>query len=194
MSSRETGLERRTEKETTSSHEDKTTKQQKKNRIHISFKSKDSKKIFFSGNKEDMTIKGTRKTVACDKNKKNHENDEAEAVQEEDTDTWKAKGGSSSSSKNSPQTQEKEMLGNKKFIVLQKNTKSMSTSERLEELFSEVHQVAWDVILIFETWRQGKEIWETQQGHIMVESGKFTNKLGVAILLNRRWRNQINWM
>ena len=40
----------------------------------------------------------------------------------------------------------------------------------------------------------GKEILETQQGHIMVESGKFINKHGVAILLNRRWKNQINWV
>ena len=80
------------------------------------------------------------------------------------------------------------------FIVLQKNTRSMNSSERLEELFNEVHQVAWDVILISERWRQGKEIWETQQGHIMVESGKFTNKHGVAILLNGRWKNQINWV
>ena len=70
----------------------------------------------------------------------------------------------------------------------------MNSSERLEELFSELHRVEWDVILISETWRQGKEIWETQQGHIMVESGKFTNKHGVAILLNKRWKNQINWV
>ena len=46
----------------------------------------------------------------------------------------------------------------------------MNSSERLEELFSEVHQARWDVILISETWRQGKEVWETQQGHIVVES------------------------
>ena len=70
----------------------------------------------------------------------------------------------------------------------------MNSSERLEELFSEIHQVAWDVILISETLRQNKEIWETQQGHIMVESEKFTNKHGVAILLNKRWKNQINWV
>ena len=68
----------------------------------------------------------------------------------------------------------------------------MNSSERIEELFSELHQVTWDVVLISETWRQGKEIWETQQGHIMVESGKFINKHGVAILLNGRWKNQIN--
>ena len=108
MSSRETGLERRIEMMTTSSHEEKTTKQQKKDRIHISFKSKDSKKNFFTGNKEDRAIKGSCKTAACDKNKKNHENDEAEALQDEDMDTWKAKGGSSSSSsKNSTQTQKR---------------------------------------------------------------------------------------
>ena len=28
----------------------------------------------------------------------------------------------------------------------------------------------------------------------MVESGHFTNKHGVAILLNKRWKNQINWV
>ena len=70
----------------------------------------------------------------------------------------------------------------------------MISSERLEELFNEVQQVAWDVKLISETWRQSKDIWETQQGHIMVESGKYTNKHGVAILLNRRWKNQMNWV
>ena len=70
----------------------------------------------------------------------------------------------------------------------------MNSSERLEELFSEIHQVAWDAILISETWRQNNEIWETQQDHIMVESGIFTNKHGVAILLNKRWKNQINWV
>ena len=50
------------------------------------------------------------------------------------------------------------------------------------------------MILISETWRQGKEIWETEQGHIVIESGKFTNKHGVAIILNKRWRNRINWV
>ena len=64
----------------------------------------------------------------------------------------------------------------------------------LEEMLSELHKISWDAILISETWRQSKEIWETQQGHIMVESGKFTNKHGVAILLNRRWKNCINWI
>ena len=70
----------------------------------------------------------------------------------------------------------------------------MNSSERIEELFSEIYSVRWDVILISETWRQGKEIWEIEQGHIVIESGKFTNKHGVAILLNRRWKNQINWV
>ena len=70
----------------------------------------------------------------------------------------------------------------------------MNSSERLEELFREVHRAKWDEILISETWRQGKEMWETQQGHIVVESGMFTNKHGVAIVLNRRWKSQINWV
>ena len=47
---------------------------------------------------------------------------------------------------------------------------------------------------ISETWRPNKEIWETEQGHILIESGKFTNDHGVARILNRRWKNQINWV
>ena len=101
---------------------------------------------------------------------------------------------SGSSSKVSPQIESEEKLGKTKFVVLQKNMRSMNSSESIEELFIELHQVTWDAILISETWRQGKEIWETQQGHIMVESGKFINKHGVAILLNRRWKNKINWV
>ena len=72
--------------------------------------------------------------------------------------------------------------------------RSMSSNERLDELIRELYRVEWDVILISETWRQSKEVWETQQGHIVVESGQFVNKHGVAILLNRRWKNQIKWV
>ena len=119
--------------------------------------------------------------------------EKAEAKQIDATDTWTTGAGcSGSSSKVSPQTQSEGKLGKTEFIVLQKNMRSMNSSERIQELFSELHQVTWDAILISQTWRQGKEIWETQQGHIMVESGKFINKHGVAKLLNRRWKNQIN--
>ena len=105
LSSRETGMERRNEMVTTSSHEETYQKKQHKiDRIHISLRSKDSKKVFFTGSKEDMTNKGTRKAATCNKNKKNREHEEAEAVQDKAMDTWKAKGGSIGSSKNSPQT------------------------------------------------------------------------------------------
>ena len=140
-----------------------------------------------------MTNKETWKAAARSKSKKIHGNEKAEAMQVEATDTWTTGAGSSgSSSKVSPQTQSEEKLEKTVFIVIQKNMRSMNSSERIEELFSELQQVTWDMVLISETWRQGKEIWETQQGHIMVESGKFINKHGVAILLNRRWKNQIN--
>ena len=45
----------------------------------------------------------------------------------------------------------------------------MSSSGRLEELFSELYRARWDVILFSESWRQGKGIWETEQGHIVIE-------------------------
>ena len=180
----------------TSSHEEeKQKKQQKPDRIHISFKSKDSKKVFFTGTKEDASNKENRRAAASSKNKKNHGNEKAEAAPDEATDTWTTGADCSGSrSKVSPQTRSEVSQDKTTFDVLQKNIRSMTSSERLEELFTGVHQVAWNVILISETWRQGKEIWETQQGHIMVESEKFTNKHGVAILLKRRRKNKINWV
>ena len=120
----------------------------------------------------------------------------AEAAKSEGLNTWPtgSEDKGSSSSKASHQDRNEEPQKKTAFIVLQKNTRSLSSSERLEEMISELHRVERDAILISETWRQTKEIWETQQGHIMVESGQFINKHGVAILLNKRWKNQINWV
>ena len=50
------------------------------------------------------------------------------------------------------------------------------------------------MILVSETWRPYKEVWESNQGHVVIESGKFANKHGVAIIVNSRWRNKINWV
>ena len=118
----------------------------------------------------------------------------AEAARKEDTDSLKDEGeGKGSSCKTSPQN-EREESQRTTFTELQKNMRSMSSNERLDELIRELYRVDWDVILISETWRKNKEVWETQQGHIMVESGQFINKHGVAILLNKRWKNQIKWV
>ena len=73
------------------------------------------------------------------------------------------------------------------------NTWSMNSSQRKEELFQEVQGRTWDVILVSETWRSNEEVWESNQGHIVMESGKFTNKHGVAIILHRRWRQKVIW-
>ena len=80
------------------------------------------------------------------------------------------------------------------FTILQKNTRSMRSSERFEELLREVQGAKWDVILVSETWRPSEEVWESHQGHIVMESGKFVNKHGVAIIVNSTWRNKINWV
>ena len=199
VSSRDVGMQRRIGTVTTSSHEGKKNKkdykkQEETSRIHISFKSKDSKKSILHRRQKRRDNKENGRAAASIKGKTTQSNEKAEAVQIEATDTWRTGAECSGSSKVSPQTRSEELQDKTTFILLQKNTRSMNSSERREELFSEIHQVAWDVILISETWRQGKEIWETQQGHIMVESGKFTKKHGVAILLNRRLKNQIKWV
>ena len=199
VSSRETGLQRRINQETTSRQNEKNDGNEEKkdetSRIHVSFKRKDSKKVFFTRVKKEYTEKEKESAVPGIGDTVPQNDGKAEAAKSEGLNTWSTgEEGEGSSSTESNQNRSEGSQKKTTFIVLQKNTRSMSSSERLEELFSELHKVAWDVILISETWRQNKEIWETQQGHIMVESGKFTNKHGVAILLNKRWKNQINWV
>ena len=67
-----------------------------------------------------------------------------------------------------------------------KNTRSMGSSERFDELFQEVKGAMLDVILVSEIWRPNKEVWESKQGYVVMESGKFGNKHGVAIIVNSR--------
>ena len=81
------------------------------------------------------------------------------------------------------------------FTYLQKKTPDqMSSTERFEELLQEVQGATLDVILVSETCRPNKEVWESNQGHVVMESGKFVNKHGVAIIVNSRWKNRINWV
>ena len=93
--------------------------QKKTNRIHISFNSKDSKKVFFTGSKEDTQSKGTRDTAASEENKSKCEKEKAEAVQDKEADTSEADVGSSRS-KNPPLIQKEEIHEKTTFIVLQK--------------------------------------------------------------------------
>ena len=81
------------------------------------------------------------------------EKEEAEAVQDEATDTSQAEVEGSSGSNDSPSIHEEMRQDTTTFIVLRKNTRSMNSSERLDELLREVHRVKQDVILISETWR-----------------------------------------
>ena len=70
---------------------------------------------------------------------------------------------------------------------------SMCSSERFEELLHEVQGEKWDAILLSETLRPNKEIWESHKGHIIMESGKFENKHGVENC-EQRWKSKINWV
>ena len=77
---------------------------------------------------------------------------EAEAAKNEGLNTWRAEGeGKGSSSKASHQDRNEEPQKKTTFIVLQKNTRSLSSSERLEQMICELHRVEWDAILISET-------------------------------------------
>ena len=68
----------------------------------------------------------------------------------------------------------------------------MRSSEKIEELVTELEGYRWDAILLNETWRHElAELWETHHNHIFMGAGKYANKHGVGIMLNRRWRKRI---
>ena len=71
--------------------------------------------------------------------------------------------------------QEKDMHSKNKevtFIILQKNMRSMHSSEKIEELETELEGYRWDAILLSETWRhEPAEIWETHHNHIFMGAG-----------------------
>ena len=162
----------------------------------MSFNRKENKTIFFNEIMKESKMKREQRAATSSGCTMPQEDKKTEAAKEEGPSTKTAGDkdvGSRSEASPRDRTEEKHKKRTT-FIVLQKNTRSLNSSERLEEMHSELHKISLDAILISETWRQSKEIWETQQGHIMVESGKFSNKHGVAILLNRRWKNCINWI
>ena len=48
------------------------------------------------------------------------------------------------------------------------------------------------VFFLNETWRHElAELWETHHKHIFMGAGKYDNKHGVGIMLNKRWRKRI---
>ena len=198
VSSREIGMQRRINQVTTSSNVEKENKndetKEETSRIHISFKRKDSKKLFFTRVKEEHT----KEEKKCSSRHWRHS-----ATERRKSGSSKKRRPQHLESRRRRQRQQQQSLasGSKRRaaekktapIVLQKNTRSLGSSERIQEMICELQRVEWDVIPISETWRQSKEIWETQEGHIMVESGQLINKHGVA-MLNKRWKNQVKWV
>ena len=70
--------------------------------------------------------------------------------------------------------------------------RSMHSSEKIEELVTELEGYRWDAILLNETWRhEPAELWETHHKHIFMGAGKYDNKHGFGIMLNKRWRKRI---
>ena len=65
--------------------------------------------------------------------------------------------------------------------------RSLHWSEKIEELVTELEGYRWDAILLSETWRhEPAELWETHHNHIFMGAGRYENKHGVGIMLNKR--------
>ena len=68
----------------------------------------------------------------------------------------------------------------------------MHSSESIEETVCELEGYRWDATLLSETWRQDKsEVWEIHHKHMFMGAGKYDNKHGVGIMLNKKWRQRI---
>ena len=78
------------------------------------------------------------------------------------------------------------------FYYSSKNMRSMHSSEKIEELVTELEGYRWDAILLNDTWRhEPAELWRTQHKHIFMGAGIYDNKHGVGIMLNKRWRERV---
>ena len=59
-------------------------------------------------------------------------------------------------------------------------------------LVCELEGNRWDALLLCETCRQDKEeIWETHHKQIFMGAGKYDNKHGVGISLNKKWKQRM---
>ena len=75
------------------------------------------------------------------------------------------------------------------FVVLQKNTRSLNSNDKIEELIREVQDSRGDALLLSETWKPNKaEIWKSHPWQVYMGAGRVEDKHGVAILLNKKWR------
>ena len=111
----------------------------------------------------------------------------------EDKEKYERMQSTSGSSMGCHPTEGKENINEVMCTVLQKNTRSLSSSERIDEMFSEVQGCKWDAMLVSETWRScTEEIWEWTQGHIVMGARKYDNKHGAAIIVNKKWKHRIN--
>ena len=73
-----------------------------------------------------------------------------------------------------------------------KNHEINASSEGIEEMVCELEGYRWDAIFLCDTWRQDKsEVWETHHKRIFTEEGKYDDKHGVGIMLNKKWRQRI---
>ena len=149
-------MQRRINQVTTSSQTEQKKESQKENSgIHISFKRKDSKRIPFSMIKKGSKKEMKKSAAASIGSTVSQKDKEAEAAKNEGSSTDPAGEEdigrirqASPHDRNGGQHKKKTT-----FIVLQKNTRSLNSSERLEEMFGELHKIDWDAVLISETWR-----------------------------------------
>ena len=70
--------------------------------------------------------------------------------------------------------------------------RSMHSSEKIEEMVTEIEGYRWVAIILNETWRHEQaELWKSHHKYIFMGAGKYDNKHGVGILPNKRWRKRI---
>ena len=194
VSSREKGIERRKGGATTSSHKENGEESKQQQMMHSSSKGGGRQMLRHIDGDVPMCL-GKKERMTKEKQEEVSSSEVSKHTSNHDEGTVKEKKGekSSSSSKCRNPTSTNEDSKDVTFIVFQKDTRSMSSSVRIDEMFSELQGCRWGAILVSETWRPAKEeFWETKRGHIIMCAGKIENKHGVAIV-NKKWKHKINW-
>ena len=90
---------------------------------------------------------GKKETTTKEKQKEVSSSEVSRQTSDHDGGAVEEKKGVSSSSKSRNPTSTKEDSKDVTFIVLQKNTRSMNSRVRIDEMFSELQGCRWDAIL-----------------------------------------------
>ena len=81
------------------------------------------------------------------------------------------------------------------FYLATYNTRTLRTTEQIEELIKEIDTIQWSVVGLCETKRSGEGLTEMKDGSWIFECGRSEDRLeakGIAILINKKFKDFVS--